>query len=64
MDRRLTVGLRIAAIGVLSIALSGCYWWGPRHPYGWHGGPGYYGGPHPGPGPGRPGPGPGPGYYH
>ena len=56
MSVRISSVMRIATVGVLSLALSGCYGWGHRHhPYGWHGGPGYG---HPGPG------GPGPGYYH
>lgn len=57
MSSRISNAPRIAVIGALTLALSGCYgWWGyHHHPYGWHGGAGYYGSPHPGPGPG---------YYH
>ena len=54
---RTSLALRVAALGVLSLALSGCYGWGyHHHPY-VHPGPGYG---HPGPGPG----GPAPGYNH
>ena len=62
MASRIPRVLRYAVLGALSVALSGCYGWGGyrHHPYGWHGGPGYYGGPHPGPGAG----GPGPSYNH
>ena len=50
MGSKISSVLRLAAVGVLSLALSGCYgWWGyHHHPYG----PGY----------GHPGP--SPSYYH
>lgn len=56
MGSRIPGAVRMAVAGALLLALSGCYgWWGyHHHPYGGHGGPGYYG-PHPGPGAG---------YYH
>lgn len=46
-DKTVPTIVRLGAVALLSVLLSGCYWWGPHHDRGWdhggyHGGPGGY----------------------